>query len=83
MPPGSAGSEQHHSQIVGMGGQLGKTKRVTPGGVEDVSNEIAGSTVVRAESHQQAANLFENHPYFAIFPGESIEVMPVLSIPGS
>jgi hypothetical protein len=30
-----------------------------------------------------AAKLFENHPHFAIFPGESVEIMPVLSIPGA
>jgi len=26
--------------------------------------------------------MFEGHPHFAIFPGESIEIMPVLPIPG-
>jgi hypothetical protein len=25
--------------------------------------------------------MFENHPHFAIFPGEAVEVMPVLPIP--
>jgi hypothetical protein len=37
--------------------------------------------VVRADSHEAAAKLFENHPHFTIFPGESVEVMPVLPIP--
>jgi hypothetical protein len=40
-------------------------------------------TVVRAESHEAAAKLFVNHPHFVIFPGESVEVMPVLPIPGA
>jgi hypothetical protein len=26
--------------------------------------------------------MFENHPHFAIFPGEAVEVMPMLPIPG-
>ena len=26
--------------------------------------------------------MFENHPHFAIFPGERVEIMPVLPIPG-
>ena len=39
-------------------------------------------TVVRAASHEAAAKLFEDHPHFSIFPGESIEIMPVLPIPG-
>ena len=31
---------------------------------------------------QAAAKLFEKHPNFTIFPGESVEVMPVLPTPG-
>jgi hypothetical protein len=73
---------QHHSVIVEMGGPLGKTKKVSEGGTADVSNHLGAFTVVRADSHEAAAKLFENHPHFAIFPGESIEVMPVMPIPG-
>ena len=51
--------------------------------MEDVSNEMGAFTVVRAESHEAAAGLFENHPHFTFFPGESVEIMPVLPIPGS
>ena len=40
-------------------------------------------TVVRAESHEAAAKLFEQHPHFAIFPGDAVEIMPVLPIPGA
>jgi hypothetical protein len=28
-----------------------------------------------------AAKLFEDHPHFAIFRGEAIEIMPILPIP--
>jgi hypothetical protein len=73
--------EKHQADVVVMGGPLGKTKRVSGQGVEDVSNAMGAFTVVRAESHEAAAKLFENHPHFAIFPGEAIEVMPVLPIP--
>jgi hypothetical protein len=74
--------EKHHCAIVAMGGPLGKTKKITQRGIEDVSNEMGAFTVVRAESNEAAAKLFENHPHFTIFPGESVEVMPVLPIPG-
>jgi hypothetical protein len=74
--------DKHHAAIVAMGGPLGKTKRVTHRGIEDTSNELGAFTVVRADSHEQAAKMFEKHPHFAIFPGDSIEVMPVLPIPG-
>lgn len=75
--------EKHQAAIVTMGGPLGKTKKVSPSGIEDISNAMGGFTVVRAESHEAAAKLFESHPHFTHFPGESVEVMPVLPIPGA
>jgi hypothetical protein len=74
--------EKHQAVILTMGGPLGKTKRVAPGGIADVSNDLGAFTVVRADSHDAAAKLFEKHPHFTIFPGDSVEVMPVLPIPG-
>ena len=72
--------EKHHAEVVSQGGPLGKTKRIGPKGTEDASNAMGGFVVVRAESHEAAAKLFENHPQFSIFPGECVEVMPVLPI---
>ena len=74
--------EKHKDVLVEMGGPLGKTKRVGAGCTTDVRNLMTGFTVVRAESHEAAAKLFENHPHFTIFPGEAVEIMPVLPIPG-
>lgn len=74
--------EKHHAALAEMGGPLGKTKRVGQGGIADVGNEMGAFTVVRAESHEAAARMFENHPHFAIFPGEAVEIMPVMPIPG-
>ena len=73
---------KHQSAIVGMGGPLGKTKRVTDQGIQDITNQLSAYTIVRAESHEAAAKMFENHPHFTNFPGECVEVMPVLPIPG-
>ncbi len=73
---------KHQAAVSAMGGPLGKTKKVTARGIEDVSNEMSAFMVVRAESHEAAAKLFENHPHFTIFPGESVEIMPVLPVPG-
>ena len=75
--------EKHHTAIVAIGGPLGKTKQVTQRGIDDTSNDMGAFTVVRADSHEAAAKLFETHPHFTIFPGDSIEIMPVLPIPGT
>jgi hypothetical protein len=72
---------KHQASLAEMGGPLGKTKRVGPGGIADFSNELGAFTIVRAESHEAAAKMFESHPHFAIFPGEAVEIMPVLPIP--
>ena len=75
--------EKHHAAIVSMGGPLGKTKKVTQQGIADAGNDMGAFTIVRADSHAAAAKLFENHPHFSIFPGDSVEIMPVLPIPGA
>jgi hypothetical protein len=77
-----AWAEKHQPSITDLSGPLGKTKKISERGVEDVVNALAAFTLVRAPSHEAAARLFENHPHFTVFPGDSIEVMPILPIPG-
>jgi hypothetical protein len=73
--------EDHREAIVDNGAPLGKTKRVTCDGIADIRNPMAAYTLVRAETHADAAKLFEGHPHFAIFPGDGVEVMECLPIP--
>jgi len=74
--------EANKASLVDVGSPLGKTKKISSKGIADVKNAMTGYTVVQAETHEAAAALFVNHPHFAIFPGESIEVMECLPIPG-
>jgi hypothetical protein len=67
--------------ITEMGAPLGKTKLINSNGVSDTKNQLTAYTVVQAESQEAAANLFLNHPHFAHFPGDSIEVMECMPIP--
>ena len=78
-----AWAEKHHAAIVAIGGPLGKTKKVTERGIHDISNDMGAFMVVRADSHEAAARLFEKHPHYSIFPGDCVEIMPVLPIPGA
>ena len=73
---------KNKAAIVDNGSPLGKTKRADASGIKDTSNDMAAWTIVQAESHDAAVKLFENHPHFTIFPGEAIEVMECLPIPG-
>jgi hypothetical protein len=75
--------EKHRTSIVEMGGPLGSTLRVSEAGVKSISNDLGAFCVIRAESQEAAAKLFEKHPHFMLFPGEAVEVMPVMPIPAA
>ena len=72
---------QHAGAIVDHGSPLGKTKRAAPTGITDIKNGITGYVIVEAESHEAAAALFAENPHFAVFPGDSVEIMECLPIP--
>lgn len=76
-------AEKHESAIKFDGNPLGKTKLINAKGISDIKNLMAAYTVVEAESHEAAAKMFIEHPHFTIFPGESVEVMECLPIPGN
>ncbi|HAC02282.1 YciI family protein [Brevundimonas naejangsanensis] len=72
--------EAHRDAIVFQGGPLGPTKRIDDdGAVTDVVNLLTVFMVVRADSHEAAARLFEGHPHMSIFVCDGVEVMPVLT----
>jgi hypothetical protein len=74
-------ASDHKDVICDMGSPLGKTKRTDKSGVTDIRNELGAWTVVKANSQDEAARFFLNHPHFTIFPGDRIEVMECLPIP--
>lgn len=67
--------------IVDTGSPLGKTMKSSKEGISKTKNLMTAYTVVQAETHEAAAELFKNHPHFSIFPGQSIEIMECLPIP--
>jgi hypothetical protein len=73
--------QEHAAHILDNGGPLGKTKQANIGGVSDTHNALSGYAIVQAESHDEAAKMFENHPHFTIFPGTSVEIMEILDMP--
>ena len=68
-----------HSRIAYVGGPLGPTLRIDDAGaVAQAVNRLTVFVVVRADSHEAAARLFDGHPHMTIFPSDGVEVMPVL-----
>jgi hypothetical protein len=75
--------DRNKESIVEIGTPLGRTKSISSQGTSDIRNNMTGFTLVRAESHEDAAKLFESHPHFMFFPGDSVEVMECLPIPNN
>lgn len=72
---------EHAAAIVDQGAPLGKTKRAAADGITNTKNGMTGYVIVQAESHEAAARLFEKHPHFTMFPGDSVEIMECLPLP--
>lgn len=65
--------------ISSMGGMVGKTTRVTTHGIAEVQNPFCGYLVVKAETAEAAAKLFQDHPHITVFPGDGIDIMPFMT----
>ena len=64
---------ENEASIVELGSPLGKTKRMNAKGISDTQNQMTAYTIVQAESHEAAAELFASHPHFMIFPGDFVK----------
>jgi hypothetical protein len=74
-------SKRNAATIVATDVMVGKTRRVTKFGIADAQNQIAGFLIVEAADIAAAAGLFQDHPHITVFPGEGIDVMPVVTGP--
>lgn len=74
--------EDNSSQIIYPGGPLGKTLQVNKEGISPKVNSDCGYVIIEAATHEEAAKKFLNHPHFSIFPGENVEIMECMPIPG-
>lgn len=71
-----AWTQKNEKSLVGQGTPLGKNKRVSKDGVQDVTNDLNYSCIVEAESHEAAAALFTDNPHFEI-PTSFIDIMEI------
>lgn len=74
-------TEKYKDRIVLDGGALDKTKRVDSQGIQDIPSQMGAFMIVKADSHEEAASMFLNHPHFACFPGDAVEIIERTDIP--
>ena len=72
--------KSHEKNFVDVGSPTGNNKRVTKDKIQDVKNEILGYSVVQAETHQEAAKIFQDTPNVQI-PGAYVEVLEFVQMP--
>ena len=73
--------KRNAAAIVATDVMVGKTRRVTKSGTADAQNQIAGFLIVEAADITAAAGLFQDHPHITVFPGDGIDIMPVVTGP--
>jgi hypothetical protein len=79
IPQWAAWEERNAAFILDRGGMVGKTTRVTKDGVAEAGNPFCGYLVVEAETADAAARLFRDHPHLTVFPGDGVDIMPLLT----
>src|SRR5262245_37864424 len=73
--------KRNAAAIVAADVMVGKTVRITKTGIADAQNQIAGFLIIEAPDITAAAGLFQDHPHITVFPGDGIDVMPVVTGP--
>jgi hypothetical protein len=76
-----AWGDKFKGSIVEMGAPLGKTMKVDTNGMSSMKNDIIGYSIVEAESEDDAAEVFEDHPHLSM-PGAHIEIVEFFPMPG-
>jgi hypothetical protein len=71
--------EKISAAIVDHGGMVGKTTRIDRDGIAPASNTICGYLVVEADTAEAAAQLFHDNPHLTVFPGDAVEIMPIVT----
>jgi len=70
----------HEGKVFDTAG-TGKTKVVSESGVADTKNDVMLYSIVEAESHDEAAQMFVGHPHLGI-PEATIEIMKINALSG-
>jgi predicted nucleotide-binding protein (sugar kinase/HSP70/actin superfamily) len=74
--------QKYKKQIIFEGAPLSKiTKKIDMQGIHDIPSMMGAFVVVEASAHDEAAKIFLDHPHFAFFPGDAVEILEQLDAP--
>lgn len=75
-------ARSHQHALVDPGAPLYRKKRLTAHGVEDFTDSRTGYAIVEAATHDEAVQIFAEHPHLLLHSGNSIEVLECPAAPG-
>ena len=71
--------QENAAHFADAGGPLGKNLQVSAAGASEISNDLAGYSIVNAESKEAVAELLANSPHLKM-PGATTDVMEVVQM---
>jgi hypothetical protein len=74
--------KKYEEAIVDMGAPLGKSKKVSDGGVTDHRNELGGYSVVQGDTADAVSEMFIDHPHLQSMEGATIEIVELVPMEG-
>lgn len=71
--------DAHKTDFIDLGAMAGKNKRIDSSGVKDERNGVCGYSIVQANSHEEAMEIFKDNPQ-AKEPDTWVDVLPCLEM---
>ena len=71
--------KNHMADFADPGAPIGKNSQVSASGAADKSNDIAGYSIVQAESAEAAAKMLATNPHFQM-PGATIDMAEIMQM---
>jgi hypothetical protein len=68
--------QAHIADFADMGGPVGKNSSVTASGATEMSNDLGGYSVIKADSKEAATAILADSPHFKM-PGATVDLMEV------
>ncbi|MGN9766517.1 hypothetical protein ACTMS2_15315 [Micromonospora sp. SD12] len=75
-------AQANEKALIDPGAPLNAKRLVTAQGVEDFTDAMTGYTIVEADSHDEAVQIFSGHPHLRLSAGNSIAVLECPPPPG-
>ena len=82
MKPWMDWQEKIGDALVEMGSPISNAREVTKDGVKKSNSEVAGYSVLQADSIDGASEMLKDHPHLSWMEGAKIEVYEYFPLPG-